>query len=370
MKFTANKESLLTAVTCALKGISGNSRLPILSGILLNAQDGALELQATDLEISIQHKIPALIEEPGQTVVPGKVFLNIIKDLPDAAVKCSLESNLLKIQCERSRFKLHTMDPRDFEDFPRYELERSVELPVDILSTMVSKVIKAASTDKTRAILNGVLLSLENNTIRLVATDSYRLAVADSKVETSSIDELFELIIPSQVLKDVLSLPHTNEKIMLGEADNQIVFISGHTVYVSRKIEGNFPKYRQLLPQEITTRVRMNALELTQALRRVSIMATNSSPVKFTVQADQNNVTLFSATPDQGGAEEYFPAEIEGENIEIAFNHRYVLDGFADYKSEDDIIELELQSSLKPGVFKSYGVIDYLYLVMPVRMSS
>lgn len=369
MKFTANKESLLIAVTCALKGISGNSRLPILSGILLTAEEGFLELQSTDLEISIQHKIPALIEEPGKIVVPGKVFLNIIKDLPDAAVNCSLEPGGLKITCERSQFKLHTMDPKDFEDFPHYELQRSVELPVDVLATMVSKVAKAASSDKTRAVLNGILLSLENNTIRLVATDSYRLAVADSKVETSSIDELFEIIVPSQVLKDVLSLPSPNGKIVLGETNNQIVFMSGNTVYVSRKIEGRFPNYRQLLPKETVTCVHMNALDLTQALRRVSIMAANASPVKFTVQADQNNITLYSTTPDQGGAEEYFPAEVEGESMEIAFNHRYVLDGFADYKNEDDVIDLELQSSLKPGIFKSYGTVDYLYLVMPVRMN-
>lgn len=369
MKFTANKESLNTAVSTALKGIAATSRLPILSGILLTAENGSLEFQSTNLEISIQDKIPALIEEPGQIVVSGKVFSQIIKALPDAAVNCELDGTTLHITCERSSFKLSTMDPKDFEDFPKYELERSIELPSEILLAMVNRVRKAASTDKNRAILNGILLSVENNTIRLVATDSYRLAVAESKVETSTLEGNFELIIPSHVFYDALSLAAENEKVLIGETDNQIVFTFGNTVYVSRKIEGNFPNYKQLLPKETTTTVKLKAQALADALKRVSIMAASASPVKFSVNADDGSVTLFAKTPDQGGAQEVLPADVIGESMDIALNYHYVLDGIGTSYGEDDVIDLELQASLRPGIFKSYGKIDYLYLVMPVRMS-
>lgn len=369
MKFTANKESLNSAISIALKGIAANSRLPILSGILLSAESGQLCFQSTNLEISIQHRIPALIEEPGTIVVPGKIFSQIVSSLPDAAVTCELEGNTLHINCERSNFKLHTMNPQDFSEFPSYSINRSLELPVETLLNMVNKVRKAASTDKNRAILNGILMSIENNSIRLVATDSYRLAVADSKVETSSIDSLFELIIPSTVLYDALSLADKKGKICINEADNQVVFTFGNTVYVSRKIEGVFPNYKQLLPSEAATTVKMNALELADALRRVSVMAAAASPVKFSVDADGKVLTLFANTPDQGGAEENVPVEVRGETLDIAFNYHYVLDGIGNPKDEEETIDLELQSSLKPGIFKSYGVIDYLYLIMPVRMS-
>lgn len=370
MKFTANADSLVSAVTVALKGIATASRIPILSGILLKAHEGILEFRTTDLEIAISHKIAALIEEPGEIVVPGKVFSQIVKSLPSAPVSFSLEGKVLKITCERSSFQLNTMDAQDFESFPAIELSRSIELPPDQLRMMVDRVRKAASTDKNRAILNGILLSVENNKVRLVATDSYRLAVADSSVETSSLNEVFELIIPSHVFYDALSLCPDKERISIGETDNQVVFTFSNTVYVSRKIEGNFPNYKQLLPKESTTTVTLKSLELTEALKRVSVMAAQASPVKFTVDADTGTVTLFSTTPDQGGATEVIPADITGESVDIAFNYHYVQDGLMPGKDENDTVDLELQSALRPGIFKSYGAVDYLYLVMPVRMNS
>ena len=367
MKFTASKESLLNAVNIALKGIASSSRLPILSGILLTAKDAYLDLQSTDLEISVQNKIQALVEEEGACVVPGKVFANIIKTLPDASVTCTLEDSVLEIICDRSTFKLNTMSADDFEEFPSYELENSVELPAELLLSMVNRVKKAASTDKNRAILNGILLTVENNTIRLVATDSYRLAIADTQVETSSLEGSFELIIPSNVFYDALSLVDEGEKITIGESSNQIIFTFKNMVYIARKIEGNFPNYKQLLPKENSCKLTLKTDELIDALRRVSVMAAQATPVKFSISTENKNLTLYSKTPDQGGAQETIPAQIEGDDIDIAFNYHYVQDGLQ-YK-DADTIDLELQSSLRPGIFKSYSNINYLYLVMPVRMN-
>ncbi|MDO5043718.1 MAG: DNA polymerase III subunit beta [Coriobacteriia bacterium] len=367
MKFTVSKDTLLIAVNTALKGIAASSRLPILSGILLSAKEPYLTLQSTDLEISIQDKIQALIEEEGACVVPGKVFAQIIKSLPDANITFTLEDTVLLIDCERAHFKLNTMSADDFEEFPSYEINTSVQLPSQLLLDMVSKVKKAASTDKNRAILNGILLTVENNTVRLVATDSYRLAIADTNVETSSLESNFELIIPSNVFYDALSLAGEKEDVLIGETSNQIVFTFKNTVYIARKIEGNFPNYKQLIPEESATKLSVSNNDLVDALHRVSVMAGQATPVKFSIDAQNQTLTLYAQTPDQGGAKESIPAEIEGENMDIAFNYSYVQDGLS-YKDSESL-DLELQSSLRPGIFKSYGAINYLYLVMPVRIN-
>ena len=367
MKFTVSKESLSNAVTIALKGIASSSRLPILSGILLTAQDAYLDLQSTNLEISVQNKVQALVEEAGACVVPGKIFAQIVKTLPDASVTCTLEDSVLEIVCDRSTFKLNIMPAADFEEFPSYELETSVKLPAETLLTMVNRVKKAASTDKNRVILNGILLTVDNNMVRLVATDSYRLAIADTQVETSSLEGSFELIIPSNVFYDALSLVDEGEEITIGESSNQIIFTFKNMVYVARKIEGNFPNYKQLLPKENSCKLKLKTDELTDALRRVSVMAGQATPIKFSINTKDKSLTLYSKTPDQGGAQETIPAEIKGEDMDIAFNYHYVQDGLQ-YK-DAETIDLELQSSLRPGIFKSYAKINYLYLVMPVRMN-
>lgn len=369
MKFTVSQSSIAKALLVVAKGMATNSTLPYLSGIYIKATEGTLEFQTANLTISIRHRIAANVEEPGETVVSGKILMGIVKTLPDSAVTFTMTpgTRVVEIKCNKSHFRLNTLDAADFPEFPAFALERSIELPSELLASMVDKVYKVTSRDTSRPILQGVLLSVEENTIRLVATDSYRLAVCDSNVETSSASEAFVTIVPGTTFHDVLSLPSMTEEILVGTTESQVVFVFGNTTYVSRKIEGNFPNFRQLLPNSCKTSVKLDSAELSGALKRVSVIAASNPSVRFDVDVDGKLVRLSASSPDQGESSEMVDADIEGESMAIALNFHYVFDCVNAVGSVDELT-LELQGPMQPAIFKAYGKINYLYLLMPVRM--
>lgn len=366
MKFTVSQSALSKAIAIVSKGLT-NSTLPILSGILIRATEGTLEFQTTDLTISIRHKIPANVEEEGSSVIPGKILTNLVKNLDDAAVTFEGGERTISITSMKSTFRLNTLAPEDFPEFPTFALETSVELPCDVLTDMVERTYKVTSKDKSRPVLGGILLNVENNQLRLVATDSYRLAVCDTNVETSSLSGNFEMIIPGGAFHDALSMASTTGTILIGSTSSQVVFVSGNTTYISRRIEGSFPNYRQLLPSTCSTSVKISVADLAAALKRVSIIALANPSVKFDVDADAALLTLSAASNDQGEAHEEIGCEVSGGSLPIALNYHYVFDCVNALPTDSDVT-LELQDSMKPGIFKSYEKINYLYLLMPVRM--
>ena len=367
MKFTVSQSALSEALAVVSKGMASNSTLAVLTGIYIKASEGTLEFQTTNLTISIRHKIAANVEEEGETVVSGKILSNIVKTLPDAAVEFEGGDRGVSILCDKSSFRLNTLDARDFPEFPQFDLEQTVELPSALLSDMVDKVYKVTSKDSSRPVLSGVLLTVADNTIRLVATDSFRMAVADSNVETSSLEGTFETIVGGNTFHDALTLPSMTENVLIGTTDSQVVFVFGNTTYVSRKIEGNFPNYRQLLPAGCATSVHLDAAQFGGALKRVSVIASSNPSVRLDADADGRLMRLSASAPDQGESSELLDADIEGQTMSIALNFHYVFDCVNAANADTELV-LELQSSMQPGIFKSYGKINYLYLLMPVRM--
>ena len=367
MKFTVSQSALAKALAVVSKGIGSQATLPILAGVHIAAHEGTIELQTTNLNISIRHAIPANVEEDGVTVVSGKILSNVVKNLPDAAVVFDGGDGGMEISCEKSHFRLNTLDPKDFPEFPTFDLAQQVDLPSPLLASMVDKVYKVTSKDTSRPILAGVLITVEDNTIRLVATDSYRLAVCDASSETSSAEGTFEAIVPGVTFHDVLTLPSMTDRVSIGLTESQIVFSFGSTTYVSRRIEGNFPNFRQLLPASCNTTVRLDASQLAQALRRVSVIALSNPSVRFDVDADGSLLKLSASSPDQGESTELLSVDVEGQSMSIALNYHYVLD-CVNAAAQDKDVSLELLSSMQPAIFKSYAAINYLYLLMPVRM--
>lgn len=367
MKFTASQASLTQALAIVMKGVAGTSTLPILSGVLVRAQDGVIEFQTSNYTISVRHRIAARVEEEGSMVVPCKMLSNITKTLPDAPVSFETEERQVKIVCEKSSFRLNTFDVNDFPEFPTFALTSSVELPADILAEMVSRVWRVTSTDKNRPVLNGVFMTVENNTVRLVATDSYRLAVCDTQVETSTLEGSFELNVPSEAFNDALNITGGQGTIMIGATDTQVVFVADNTTYVARRIEGMYPNYKALLPSTCATSLKIDVEALTAALKRVSVIAQNNSAVKFEIDTEAGIMGLSAISNDQDAANETIDVEAEGPSGTIAFNYHYIL-GCLNALSREKEITLELQSYAQAGVFKSYDKINYLYLVMPVRI--
>lgn len=365
MRFSISKIDLTNVLATVGKGMSSRSTLPILSGILIEAGLEQVTFQTTDLEISIRHKCLAAIDETGRTVVPGKILESIVKELPDAAVTISTSEDQVTITCLDTSFTLSTMNPADFPYFPSVETKQSVKLGGPAIADAVKKVSRAVSKDESRAILTGVLFTVGEGKARLVATDSYRLAIADLPIEDANVED-FQAIIPGKIFMDVSRLAASYEMLEVAFSDNQIVFSFGNTILVSRKIEGTYPNYRQLLPKEKALSIKVDAKVLATSVKRVALLAQSHTPVRFDFFTEEQQIRISARTQDVGGAVENLPATLEGQDMAIAFNHQYLLDGIT---SIDGEVEINLQTSLKPGILKQADSDDFLYLAMPVRLS-
>lgn len=360
MRFTVSKSALARAMSVVSKCLTSNHEKPILGGILITASDGSIVMQTTDMNVSIRHVMPANVEEDGSTVVSGKLLTNIVKNLPDSAVEFSQDGKTVTVTCEKTRFALRPLKASDFPEFPEVVESQSIELPSALLATMVDKVYKMTSKDNARPILAGVLFTVADGMIRLVATDAYRLAVCDTSIESK---QSFEAIIPGNAIHQVLSMPTMTESIAIGASENQMQFSFGSTTYVTRRIEGAFPNYKQLLPPSCSVKVELDADELSQALRRAGVIAVSSPAVRIAV--DNETMTIFASSPDHGESTETVGVSTDGDAMSIGLNYHYVLDGI-DAMSGD--VFLEMNSSMQPAVFKSYADINYLYLLMPTRI--
>jgi DNA polymerase-3 subunit beta len=283
MRFTIARSELLDSLGVVTKALSSRTTLPILSGVLLSALDEKIILQSTDLEISIKDTIEANIEEPGSVVLPGRLLAEVARSLPEAAVKLETSSfDQVVVTCGTSSFTLRSLSPDDFPRFPEVSAGKKFTVPTTILQSLVRKVAKAISRDEARPILTGVLMVVDGSTMRLVATDSYRLAIAEAEIPTP-VDERIEVVVPGKALEEIPRLAGDTEEVSMGIADNQIVFEFGHSIYVTRRIEGTFPNYRQLVPQDGETRLIVDRAELEGAAKRVSLLAQHNAPLRMKI---------------------------------------------------------------------------------------
>lgn len=365
MKFSVARSELSEALSIASRALSARSTLPILSGILVTCGPEKIQLQTTDLEVSVRTYVDGLVEEEGQVVLPGRLFSDIVRAMPEAAVSVKVDKDVAIVSGSNASFTVKTLPPDDFPKFPEVTVDKKCSLPANTVSGMVRQVSKAVSRDETRAILTGVLLSIEGHEIKMVATDSYRLAVRQVLLDQVA-PQSIEVVVPGRALEEVMKLVGAQETMDLGVSDNQIVFEFGDTTFVTRRIEGSFPNYKQLLPKEIETSVRVSSEDLAAAVRRVSLMAQHNTPLRLSVHADDQTLSLSATTQDVGDASEDLMAKVDGPDVEIAFNHSFLTDGIASNSAEETL--LEFVSPLKPGVLKPGDGEDYLYLLMPVRL--
>jgi DNA polymerase-3 subunit beta len=278
-------------------------------------------------------------------------------------VTLSCEQEQLTIVSMDTLFTINTLNPVDFPAFPQIIPVRSLVVPAELLDSAVKKVAKAVSRDESRAVLTGIFLKAEEDLLQLVATDSYRLAVTKAKTATPSTEPM-EIIVPGSVLEEVARLSD-KEEITIGESENQIIFLFGNTTFISRKIEGAYPNYEQIIPssKEITATIETELLM--NAVKRASILAQTHTPIKLSLDPTAQIITVFAQSNDVGTAEEKVPAQIDGEPMEIGFNNQYIIDGLNAVDTEE--VLFEAQNSNKPGIFKTVGEEYYFYLTMPLR---
>jgi DNA polymerase-3 subunit beta len=365
MKFSVARSELSDALSVASRGLSARSTLPILSGILVTCSQGRVKLQTTDLEVSVRTHVAGLVEEEGQAVLPGRLFSDIVRSMPEAAISVSVDKEVALVSSSNASFTLKTLPADDFPKFPEVTVDKKVSLPSEVVSSMVRQVSRAVSRDETRAILTGVLLSIEGHTIRMVATDSYRLAVREVLLDEAVV-EAVEVVVPGKALEEVTKLLGGHDLLQLGVSENQIVCEFGDTTFVTRRIEGTFPNYKQLIPKETQTTVRVPSEEIAAAVKRVSLMAQHNTPLRLSVNSEDQTLSLSATTQDVGDASEDLMSRVDGPDVEIAFNHTFLMDGLASVATEET--RLEIVSPLKPGIIKPGEGEDYLYLLMPVRL--
>lgn len=364
MKVSVNQSELSRALATVVKGSSSRSTLSILSGILIQARDSEIVLQTTDLKLSIRIILPALVEEAGDTVVPAKLFSDIVKNLPDMAVSISTNDQTATIFCNNTTYSLKTLNPLDFPLFPEVEAEQEISFPFDTFASMVKSTAKTVSRDESHPVLTGVLITQAGNTLKMVATDSYRLAVAEVELDSIPPRE-FEVVVAGTFLQDIIALPSSSDPVTLAFNDNQIVVTYHNATFINRRIEGVFPNYKQLLSTDFTTKIKLSRTELMDAIRRVSLLSNKVSPVQISVDAEAGVITLISTSQDVGNAQESLVCDVEGASIDIAFNYSFMLDGLSSIKTDE--ISFNLLGEMKPGIIEALGEEQFLYLIMPVR---
>ena len=361
MNITISQSAFSRAISTVVKAVSTNSSLPILGGILLSAEDGCITLTATDLEKSIRRTIPANVEESGAIVVPGKVVEKIAKALPDQAISISLDGSICQLKCGKTTYRLSTMPAGDFPEFPEVAGGDSIELPVATLSDMVGRTYKSAAKDKSRPIIMGIQLSVDDDLVTMVATDSYRLVVADTNLPEKA--GQFSTVIPADSFKEALALADPAGTVVISTGSNMTSFQFGTTTYMTRRIEGNFPNAKALLPKRYEVQATVDLPTMASALSRVSILAKGGGSVR--IDLADNQMTLTAADINSGEGSEVVDVDVDG-TMSVAVNAQYLADGLKALGDADELY-IEVTRPVEPVIIRSYGPVNVLYLLMPVR---
>ncbi len=367
LKFSTSKDRLLSGLQIAGRAVSARSTLPSLGGILLTAGDGKLGVRATDMEIGLTLAIEGEVSDEGSVLLPGRLLVDVVRTLPDGDVTIATraEQRDVELTAGQSRFHLRTLPPEDFPRLPEFEAA-ALTLPAIAFADTIERVARAASRDEVRPILTGVLLTAEEKTLTMVATDSYRLCVKHSELE-DAVPEAVDANIPARAMRELSRIvaAEAADVVEIALLGNQVAFRAGDVVLSSRLIEGQFPSYRQLLPESFEHEVRLPRDELLETTRRISQLAQRNAPLRFAFA--EGELTIAAETPEVGDASEAMPAPFSGEPLEIAFNPEFVVAGIESIDADE--LTIGLTSPLRPGLLRPLGREDFSYLVMPIRLN-
>lgn len=368
MKLSAPRESIVTALQAAGRAVSSRSTLPSLGGILFVADSSGLTVRATDMEMGITLAVPdAQIEREGTVLLPGRLLADVSRSLPPGQVTIERreEQRDVELNAGDARFHFRTLPAEDFPTLPEASGDAAT-LPAAPLAETIDRVARAASRDEVRPILTGVLVQAEGDSLTMVATDSYRLSVKHTKLE-ASLAAPIDANVPARALRELARLIAAvgSDSIEIALSRNQVVFTLDNITLSSRLIEGQFPSWRQLIPESFEHEVRLPREELLEVARRVSQLAQRNAPLRFAFS--EGELTVAAETPDIGDAAEGLPAPYSGEDLEIAFNPAFLVEGIESV--EGDEIAVNISSPLRPGLLRQVGNDEFSYLVMPIRLN-
>jgi len=369
MNLTISKEQILAGLQAVQNVVSTRTTLPILSNVLLKADGNRLEMTATDLDVTITCSVEATVKKPGATTIPVKKLFGIVRELTNPEIELETDDkNVTSLRSGSSFFKIRGLGAEEFPPPPKFKEDKKVVLPQEKIRGMLRKTSFAISTDESRYVLNGILMSLKEHKLTMVATDGRRLALVDEEVDVADKSQ-GEFIVPAKAVNELNRLLQEKGEIDIRYTDNQAAFNlkdeKGFSLLIVTKlIEGSYPNYRQVIPAETKERIALAREEFMHALRRAEIMTSekqNSVKLNFT----KNNLAITSNSPDVGEARETLAINYKGKDLAIAFNPSYVIDPLNALTTDE--VFLELIDELSPGVLKING--PFLYVVMPMRLS-
>jgi len=369
MKIFCNKELLNHAVQTVQKAVATKPQLPILTGIYLLAENDKLELHATDYEVGIKCTIEAQVEQPGAVVLSGRYFQEMVRKMPGDTIEISssAEDRTIKITASSAQFNLLSLPPEEFPVLKQLTSDNFIIVKDNVFKELIKKTVFACANDEARPIFTGGLVEFSGQNIKMVATNTHRLALKKDRSEQAAND--VKMIIPAKILTE-LGRIMTSEipvDVKIYWLKNQVAFEYENVYIISRLIEGQFPDYNKVIPPSFATNVKLNTKHLLAAVERVSLMARDSDYNVIKLSFKNNSVTITSNNPDIGKACEVVEAAIEGNEVDIAFNVKYVADILKNIDSEDLIFSLN--TPLSPACVKPIDDDNYIYIVTPVRTS-
>jgi len=359
---TCSRDDLAGVLGTVSRGLSSRGAVQVLSGILLRGDEGKLELAATDMEISLRASIAGEVSGDGAVVVPGRLLTDLVRLLPDESVTLVHEEGdgVLTVTSGSHSSRLNVYSAEDFPRLPPTDVPLHTIAAPALLGT-IEKVARAASRDESRPVLTGILVRFEGDRLVMAATDSYRLAVKETELAGGGAD--LDAIIPARALQELARLAAGADDVRLGVHENHVIFGAGDVWLTSRRIDGQFPNYKQLLPETFEAEITTPREPLLQVTRRAGVLAQRNAPLRLRFAEGELDVS--AQTQDVGEAHETLPVDYAGEPLEIGFNPDFLRDGLE--AVSDDAVQLKLINPLRPGLIVSPDE-SFWYLIMPIRL--
>lgn len=362
MKFTIPRDKFLEGLQIVQSVVSTRTTLPVLSNVLIKSEEGGLSLATTDLDTGIRTHVEASVEKAGSITLPARRLFSIVRELPNTDVMVEVDAkNSASIRAGNSFFKIMGLAEDDFPPFPKTEGAHIFKLEQAGFREMLKKTAYGMSTDESRYVLNGALLSFKDNKLIVVATDGRRLALIEQELEFPKTNEI-DVILPTKAVNELQRVLSDSGEVQIAIAENQIGFTVGSTYLVSKLIEGNYPNYKQVIPSETKERVTVERELLLTSVKRVALLSSEkSNSVKLNFS--KNSLEITANTPDIGEARESLPVNYKGKDFSIAFNPEFLADPLRNL--ETDEVFFDFTDELSPGVIRYNR--PFLYVLMPMR---
>lgn len=375
MKFTIQRDLLISSLQNVMKAISPRTVIPILTGIKVEASHNGITLTGSNSDISIESFIPAEEEdkvnvehiEEGSIVLHAKYFPEIIRKLPEDIVSIEVDSSLKTvIRSGKAEFNLNGQDAEEYPLLPKIQTDDTFEMPVNVLKNMIKQTVFAVSTMETRPILTGVNMRLANNRLHFVATDSHRLASREVEIQDAAV-QFENVVVPGKSLQELNKiLSDTDELIQISVTNNQIFFRTKNINFLSRLLDGNYPETDRLIPTQSKTKIKMKTKELLHTIDRASLLAKDEKNNVVRLSTEGNMIEISSNSPEIGKVVENISAiSMEGEELKISFSSKYVMDALR--AIEYDEITIDFTGAMRPFIIRPVEDDSILQLILPVR---